>query len=101
MEVVFISVLTTPGWIAAKMNPSSGVTSDAQLSVTAATQCYLLCSAVFRAGVRLTQTPEPSLPCLNAALLSKLFSSHDLTVHMYKEANHILAEHCKSANYMQ
>ena len=37
MEAVFMSVATTPGWIAAKVNPSSGVTSDAQLSVTAVT----------------------------------------------------------------
>jgi len=37
-----MSVATTPGWIAAKVNPSSGVTSDAQLSVTAAAQQWLV-----------------------------------------------------------
>ena len=37
-----MSVATTPGWMAAKVNPSSGVTSDAQLSVTAAIQCKLV-----------------------------------------------------------
>jgi hypothetical protein len=42
MEAVFMSVATTPGWIAAKVNPSSGVTSDAQLSVTAAAQQWLV-----------------------------------------------------------
>ncbi len=37
MEAVFMSVATTPGWMATKVKPSSGVTSDAQLSVTAVT----------------------------------------------------------------
>ena len=36
MERVFMSVLTTPGWMAANVKPSSGVTSDAQASVTEA-----------------------------------------------------------------
>lgn len=40
MECVFMSVATTPGWMAAKMNPSSGVTSDAQDKVTAAAQVW-------------------------------------------------------------
>ena len=35
MEDVVMSVLTTPGCIATKVKPSSGVTSEAQASVTA------------------------------------------------------------------
>ena len=35
MEAVVMSVLTTPGCIATKVKPSSGVTSEAQAIVTA------------------------------------------------------------------